>query len=66
MSCEYCEHHKKQPDFDGETYMEIRVGKTLGYPAIVGSYKNAWCIASYGINFCPWCGEDLRKEGGDD
>ena len=63
MSCKHCEHNKKQPDFDGETYMEILVGETLvGYPAIASVYKNTWCIASYGINFCPWCGEDLRQE----
>ena len=61
MSCKYCEHRKKQSDFDGETYVEIRIGKTFGYPAIISAYRNASCIASYGINNCPWCGRDLKE-----
>ena len=27
-------------------------------------YDSVW--ASIGIKCCPWCGEELRKEGGDD
>lgn len=50
-------------DFDGETYFEIRVARYFGYPAALFTFRNANCIAGYGINNCPMCGRDLRMEG---
>ena len=62
--CKYCEMGKKESDFDGETYFEIRVANYFGYPAALFTFRNANCIAGYGINNCPMCGCDLREEGG--
>ena len=61
--CDYCEQGKKAGDFDGETYFEIRVARYFGYPAALFMFRNANCIAGYGINACPICGRDLCREG---
>lgn len=64
MSNEYCEHCDNQIkrlffDFDGEIYAQVREGKTLDYPAVlaVGAIEG---VINFGINYCPWCGRDLK------
>lgn len=63
--CNYCEHGKKAGDFDGDTYFEIRVANYFGFPAALFMFRNAYCIAGYGINNCPMCGRDLHGEVGE-
>jgi len=59
--CEYCEKGKKVSDFDEYTYFEIRIAEYFGFPAALFTFRNAWCIAEYGINNCPMCGRDLKE-----
>lgn len=67
MSNEHCEHCDNQVrrmfyDFDGETVAQVRVGETLGYPAVLGVYTSDGCI-TFGVNYCPRCGRDLKVVG---
>ena len=62
--CEYCKESINRMffDFDGENYARVRVGETLGYPAVLGVYTSDGCI-TFGINYCPRCGRDLKVVG---
>lgn len=64
MSCKYCENlidntGAMHSSFDGDALAVIRIGKTMGYPAILAVYS-AKGVYSFGIDNCLWCGRDLK------